>query len=109
MFLRLVPLILAALLLGAHFLRYGHIPLVVVCAASPVLLVIKKRWALQLLQCLMFIGVLVWAHATYVLVQQRIAVGAPWVRMSLILAAVTAFTLVAGFLLRSPSVRKRYP
>jgi hypothetical protein len=60
------------------------------------------------MECLAYAGALVWLHTTYVLVQQRIAVGIPWVRMFLILSAVAAFTLATGFLLRSPSVRERY-
>jgi hypothetical protein len=105
----MIPFMFAALLLGAHFLRSGHILLVIVCLASPLLFLIRKRRSLQLLQCLIFAGALVWLHTVYVLMQQRIAAGAPWVRMFLILSAVAAYTLLSGILLRSPSVWKRYP
>ena len=108
MFLRLIPFMLASLLLGAHFLRYGRIILVAFCVLLPLLLLIKKRWVLLLLQGLAFVGALVWVHTTYVLVQLRIAAGAPWTRMLLILCGVTAFTVFAGTLLRSESLNRRY-
>jgi hypothetical protein len=109
MFPRLVPFMLASLLMAAHFLRYGRIVLVVVCVLLPLLLLIKKRWILRLLQCLALVGAAVWVHTTYVLVGLRAAAGAPWTRMLLILVTVTVFTLFAGYLLGSERVKKRYP
>ena len=109
MFLRLTPFILASLIMAAHFLRYGRIVIVAVCVLLPLLLLIKKRWIPRLLQCLALVGAAVWLHTTYILVQLRMAAGAPWTRMLLILCGVTAFTLYAGYLLRSEPVKKRYP
>jgi hypothetical protein len=108
MFLRIVLLIFAFLLLGAHFLRSGNIFLIVVSVLTPCLLLVKKRWSLLLLRWLTYFGALVWIHTTFVLVRQRIAIGAPWGRMLLILAGVTVFTFCAGYLLNSDVVKRRY-
>ncbi len=108
MVLRIIPLILASLLLGAHFLRGSSIILVGVSILAPLLLLIKKRWILLLVQGLAYAGALVWVHTTFVLVQQRMMVGAPWFRMFLILAGVTAFTLYAGYLLNSDVIKQHY-
>ena len=108
MVLRIIPLILASLLLGAHFLRGSSIILVGVSILAPLLLLIKKRWILLLIQGLAYVGALVWVHTTFVLVQQRMMVGAPWFRMFLILAGVTAFTLYAGYLLNSDVIKQHY-
>jgi hypothetical protein len=108
-FLRLIPIMLASLILGAHFLRDGHMVLVLICVLLPFLLVIRRRWVLQLLQGYALVGALIWAQSTYGLVQTRMAEGASWTRMLLILGGVTVFTLWAGYLLRSDSVRKHYP
>lgn len=108
-FPRLIPFMLASLILGAHFLRGGSTILVAVCVLFPLLLLIKKRWVLQLLQGFALVGALIWASAAYVLVQSRLEAGAPWMRMLLILGGVAVFTLWAGFLLRSETVQKRYP
>ncbi|MDH3803761.1 MAG: hypothetical protein OEU80_16950, partial [Deltaproteobacteria bacterium] len=69
MVLRIIPLILASLLLGAHFLRGSSIILVGVSILAPLLLLIKKRWILLLAQGLAYVGALVWMHTTFVLVQ----------------------------------------
>jgi hypothetical protein len=108
-FLRIIPLLMASLILGAHFLRDGFIVLVVVCVLLPLLLLIRRRWVLYLLQGYMVVGAIVWAQTTYSLVQARVAAGEAWTRMLLILGAVTLFTLWAGFLLRSPRLKERYP
>ncbi len=108
MFLKIIPLILASLLLGAHFLRGNSTILVGVSVLAPLLLLIKKRWILLLVQGLAYVGALVWVHTTFVLVQQRMMVGAPWLRMFLILSGVTALTLYAGYLLNSDVIKQHY-
>jgi hypothetical protein len=108
MILRLLPFILAFLLLAAHFLRSAHIPLVVLCLLAPLLLLIKKRSILILLQSLAYLGVFVWIRTIYVLVRQRIGMAEPWGRMVLILLGVAVFTFLAGYLLNSDPLRQRY-
>ena len=108
MFLRLIPLIIAFFLLGAHFLRSGHIILTGVSILAPLLLLIKKRWILFLMQWLAYSGAIVWMYTTFILVQQRLMAGSPWVRMLLILSGVTVLTLYAGYLLKSDVVKQRY-
>jgi hypothetical protein len=109
MILRILPLILSFLLLGAHFFRGGNIILTAVCILLPLLLLFKKRWILLLLRGLIYCGALVWVHTAVVLVQQRILLGIPWMRMILILLGVTVLTLYAGFLLSSDTIKQRYP
>ena len=108
MFLRLIPAILAFLLLGAHFLRSGNIFLLGLCVLTPCLLLIKKRWILLLVRWLAYAGALVWIHTIFVLVRQRIITGDPWGRMLLILLGVMLFTIYAGYLLGSDGIRQRY-
>ncbi|NOZ03255.1 MAG: hypothetical protein GXO92_01410 [FCB group bacterium] len=105
---RVILLVLAFLLLGAHFLRGGNMVLVVGSVLVPLLLFIKKRWILVLVQWLAYFGALSWAYTTFVLVHRRIQMGGPWLRMLLILSAVTVITFLAGYLLKSDVVRKRY-
>lgn len=108
MFLRYILLILAFLLLGAHFLRGGNFVLVGFSILAPLLLIIRKRWILLLVKWLTYLGALVWVHTTFILVNQRILLGAPWVRMFLILFGVAAFTFYAGYLLNSDSIKQHY-
>jgi ABC-type Fe3+-siderophore transport system permease subunit len=108
MILRLLPFILASLLLAAHFLRSAHTLLVALCLLTPLLLLIKKRSILILLQCLAYLGVLVWSRTIYILVRQRIGMAEPWGRMVLILLGVAVFTFLAGYLLNSDLLKERY-
>ena len=108
MLVRIIPVIFAFLLLGAHFLRSGNTLLMGASVLTPCLLLVKKRWVLLLIQWLAYVCALVWVHTTFVLVRQRIMVGAPWGRMLLILSGVTVFTLCAGYLLNSDVVKQRY-
>lgn len=80
----------------------------VLCFFTPLLLLIKKRPILILLQCLAYLGVLVWIHTAYVLVRQRIGMAEPWGRMLLILLAVALFNFLAGYLLNSDLLKQRY-
>lgn len=108
MIIRLIPLIIAFLLLGAHFLRSGHMILGGVSILVPLLLLIKKRWMLLFVQWVAYSGAIVWIQTTFSLVQQRRMAGVPWVRMLLILSGVTVLTLYAGYLLSSDIVKRRY-
>ena len=105
---RIIPLIIAFLLLGAHFLRSGHMFLAGVSILAPLLLLIKKRWILLFVKWLDYSAAIVWIQTTFLLVQQRRMVGGPWVRMLLILSGVTVFTWYAGYLLNSDIVKRRY-
>jgi hypothetical protein len=108
MLIRILPAIFACILLAAHFLRAGHKGLVLLCVFTPFLLLIEKRWALTWVRVLISLGALVWLQTTAALVYQRWGVGAPWVRMLLILAGVAFFTAFAAYLLGSDKVRQRY-
>ena len=108
MFLRFIPVILAFFLLGAHFLRSGHILLLGICVLTPCLLLIKKRWILLLVRWLTYSGAFIWLHTIFVLVRQRMIIGDPWGRMLLILLGVTLFTIYAGYLLGSDGIKQRY-
>ncbi len=105
---RIVIYVLACLLLGAHFLRQGNLIVTGLCLLAPCLLFIKKRWVLRLSQGVAYTSALVWLYTTYVLVRQRMMFDAPWLRMLLILLGVTALTALAGYLLSSDVVKRRY-
>lgn len=105
-----LPVTLAALLLAAHFVRWEQLLPAVVCLALPPLaLFVRRRWALLANQLLMLGGIAVWIVTTTQLVQERVAAGRPWGRMTLILGAVVLFTAFSAFLLFRPSLRERFP
>ncbi len=101
--------IIAAVLLAAHFLRQSEFVLMLLCILTPLLLLIRKRWSLFALQLLMYLGAVVWLTTTVQFVQERILLGEPWIRLVIILGAVILFTIVTGLLLNSTAIKDKYP
>ncbi len=89
---RLLPVFLSALLIAAHFLRGGSLIFVCSSLAFPLLLLFPERWAARIVQLCLILASLVWVLVLYTLVQQRIAVGLPWIRLAAIIGAVAIFT-----------------
>jgi hypothetical protein len=109
MSVRISLFVIAALLLGAHFLRAGNFLLVALCLGMPLLFLYKKRWSLILLQFTAYCATASWLWAAFQLVEIRQQAGRPWTAAAIILGAVALFTLVAGLLMNSRCMRERYP
>ena len=107
--MRFVPAVIAFLLLAAHFLRQADTTPATACVLAPILLFVRKRWALVVVQWSLYLGAAVWGYTTALLVVDRVMGQAPWFRMAAILAAVTLFTLYAGRLLNADTVKRNYP
>ena len=106
---RFLPAGFAMLLLGAHFLRGGNVILAAICGLSPLVLLVQRRIALRVAQCSLAAGVMVWTHTAVVLTRMRMQLGAPWVRMLLILSTVSLFTALCVWLLNADTVKRRFP
>jgi hypothetical protein len=109
MLLRVALFVIAALLLGAHFLRQGDLVAVALCAAAPLLFFCRRRWALIALQVLAYGAATTWIVTLLHIVEQRQLTGRAWTAATLILGGVALFTFLAGLLLNSRSFRERYP
>lgn len=109
MSIRISLFVIAALLMGAHFLRAGNYLLVAMCVAMPLLFLYKKRWSLILLQIAAYCATASWLMAALELVQMRQQIGQSWTAAAIILGTVAVLTLVAGLLMNSRCMRERYP
>ncbi|MBI4346946.1 MAG: hypothetical protein HY553_08835 [Elusimicrobia bacterium] len=98
----------ACWLVAAHFLRFGLLPLAALYLLAPWLLVSGRLWALQLNRGLLWLGVAVWVYATAGFIDERFERRKAFVRLSLIMAAVTAGTAAAAKTLGSPVVREGF-
>jgi len=107
-FLRLLPVILSLLLLGAHFSRHNLGFLVVVPLVLLGLLFLREPWVARLVQWVLVVASLEWLRTAVVLAMQRQQQGAPWARSAVILSAVCAFTLASTLVFRSAGLRERY-
>lgn len=106
-FLLILP-ILALGLLGAHFYRAAAWPLAALCVLLVLLLAWPRPWAARVVQAALVLGSLEWLWTLVLLVQQRAALGQPWLRLSLILGAVAVFTAGAALVFRHRRLRARY-
>lgn len=104
--LLLAPTVLASLLLAAHFLRFFVVPLVLGSAALPLLLLVRRTWAVRVVQVALVLGAMLWALTTNQLVHDRLLMGQPFVRLSAILGGVSLFTLLAALLLEAPTLKQ---
>jgi hypothetical protein len=107
--LRISLYVIAALLLGSHFLRWGNFAMMALCLAAPLLFFWKSRWSLMLLQLLAYSAAGTWIGIAIQLVRLRQQWGQPWTATAVILGAVTLFTLLAGLLLNARTIKGRYP
>ena len=107
--LRILPFIISALLLAAHFLRSNSLLVVVLCILVPFLLFIKKRWVLWVLQVFTVIAAVMWMIALNAIIQTRIFEGRSWVASGIILGLVALFTLGSGLWLNATQVKNSYP
>jgi hypothetical protein len=106
--IRLFPVILSLLLLGAHYYRAGLVLVAAVCALLPLVLLVRRWWVPRVFQGLLVLGALEWGRTLYMLAQMRIAFDQPWGRMALILGAVAVFTLLSALVFETRGLRRRY-
>ena len=107
-FIRLLPVLLSILLLGAHFLRAGNVALVLITLAIPLVLLIRRPWAAHMVQIELIVGGAEWVRTLISLVLVRQAMGAPWTRLALIPGGVAMLPICSAFVFRSTSLRERY-
>ena len=107
-FVRLLPVVLSMLLLGAHFLRGGWTWLAAACVAAPLLLLVRARWIARLLQVVLVLGAAEWVRTLVAFVSARIDGGQDWTRLAVILGSVAIFTLASAAVFEGRALRRRY-
>jgi hypothetical protein len=105
---RLVPALLALLVLAAHFYRAGLVVLVPACIGLVALLFVRLEWVPRAITAALVLASAEWLRTLAVLAGQRIDAGEPYVRLVAILLTVGCLTLVAAWPLRGASVRQWY-
>lgn len=103
--LLLLPAVLSALVLAAHFLRRGALPAVALCLALLALPAVRRPWAARALQVALALAVVVWTSTLPGLVAARRALGEPWERLAAILGTVALVALAGLLLLETRTLR----
>jgi hypothetical protein len=107
-FLIYVPVVLSLVVLGAHFMRYGHSAGVVGSIVLIALLFVRQPWVARLIQIALVLGALEWLWTLFGLVQVRTAMGQPFLRMTVIIGVVAAVTLISALLFQTSALKKIY-
>ncbi|MBI4061903.1 MAG: hypothetical protein HY403_10775 [Elusimicrobia bacterium] len=106
---RLIPAVLASIVLGAHFLRRGGLTMVGFCLAAPIfVLLVRRRWALRTFQGFLGFGTLIWISTAIGLGKERMSMDQPFLRMALIMGSVAVFTALSAWLLGRKALLERY-
>mgnify|MGYP001765254375 CR=1 FL=1 len=98
----------AAILLAAHFYRAGQLVLAALSVGVLVLLAVPRPWAARVLQGALLAGALEWLRALAVFASARMALGQPYLRLTLILVAVAVFTAASAAVFQQSALRRRY-
>lgn len=107
-FIRLLPVFLSILLMAAHFLYAGYSILVFIVLASLLILLIRKPWAVRIIQIELILGGIEWIRAALNYVDIRQASNMPWTRLAVILGVVSLVTIASALVFRSRSLKERY-
>lgn len=99
---------LALVLLAAHLLHAGMLPLAVFVVLLTGLLAVRRRWAARTLQVVLAVGVVEWLLTASTLAELRIRHGQPYVRLLVILGGVALFTALAAATFQHPALRGRF-
>ena len=94
--LMLTLAVLGQLLLAAHALRRGELALCAALTALPLLLLTRRGAARLICACALVLGAVLWVDAGIGFVRLRLALGQDWLRLALILSALTLASLAAG-------------
>jgi hypothetical protein len=105
---RLIPVLLSLLVLGAHFLRTGAWLPVAACLGLCLLLLVRRPWVARMVQVVLVLAAAEWLRTLWGFASFRRAHGLPWTRMALILGGVSLFTLLSALVFRSSGLRERY-
>ncbi len=101
--------IFSLILLSAHFSRMNFpIILSIIALLSPFLFFYKKRFSITIIQIILFLGTLEWIRAAVFYIQQRMDMGAPWLRLAVILGLIIILTAYSAWSLSTEEVKKRY-
>ena len=103
-----LPIVLSLVVLGAHFMRYGNEIGVVGSAVLIALLFIRRPFVARVVQAALVLGALEWLHTLYQLMQVRIALDQPFMRMVIILGVVAAVTACSSLLFQLRPLKTTY-
>ena len=105
---RLLPAILALLVLAAHFYRAGLEFLVPACIGLVALTFVRLAWVPGAVALALALATGEWLRTLLLLAGERIEAGQPYARLVVILLAVALLTMLSALAVWSPKARRWY-
>lgn len=93
--LQITPFFLSSLALAAHFLRQGSTGFLLIYINLPLLLLLKRRWGVRIIQFFLLLGIIEWLRTIDILVNLRMDAQEPWLQMVIIFFFVILFVVYA--------------
>ena len=106
--IRLTPVFISFLLMAAHLLRMGQLVLAILILLIPLILLIKNKISLYVVQGFLLLSSLEWIRKTVSLIQMRVESEAPWRKMAIILGGVSLFTFVSFLILFTKKIKTKF-
>lgn len=103
--------VVSLLILAAHVFRagsYALLVLVLAVLALLALLAVRRRWAVRVVQVVLFLGAVEWLMTLAELAFWRAAAGQPVGRLVAILLPVAIFTVASAFVFRAAPLQRFY-
>lgn len=106
--IRLLPLILATLLFAAHVMRFNGLPAALLILALLFTLFVPRSWILNLWQVLIGLALIEWLRTAIILINMRLALDLPYMRLAVIMVAVILFNGLVIYWLNHKKLRRFY-
>jgi len=100
--------VFSLILLSAHFSRNNMTILSMLFLLLPLLFLIKKLWVKRVLELVLFAGSIIWVLAIFHYVKIRMANGQDWLRLVIILGAVSTYTLFSAILIELKYLKHKF-
>ena len=106
--LYLAPPVIGFLLLAAHFFRAENHLAVILSLIFAGLILVRRPWAARAAQIGLLLGSAEWLRSTISLVIARQEMGAPFLRLAIILGGVFLFTLLAVLIFQTSRIKAHF-
>jgi hypothetical protein len=103
-----IPPVSAFLLLAAHFYRANNYLFMLLSVLMIFVMFVGRPWAARTLQISLLLGSVEWLRTTLFLVMARSETGAPFLRLAIILGAVSLVTALTSVAFRASRVRAHF-
>jgi hypothetical protein len=96
------------LMIATHFLRYANMTAVIISLLIPLLLFVRKKFIVRVIQITLVVVAFLWIDTVMNLIAMREQIGYAWTRMAIILGGVVLFTIASGSVFYTKTLRERY-